>query len=323
MKTLSRRTLALSLAATPAAAALGAFAGHQLTSAPALAASPQHPPLATIQVGRFAVTALTDGYTDMPYGFFTGRPAETIADLADRGFGTSGNGLRLAFNQFLIRDGDRLILIDTGPADTFGTTGRLPAALAAVGVHPDDIDAVILTHMHMDHIAGLVAGGRKVFPNAEVYVDRRDVAYWTDAGRRASAPDYLDASFAAASEVVRLYPALNAVDGERDIVSGVSLVDLAGHTPGHIGVRISDAGESLIMTSDMLFHPAVHPRASDIGFVFEQDPAAAQAMRERFFPMAAEEGALIAATHMPFPGLGRIARDGGELRWVTADWAHG
>jgi hypothetical protein len=77
------------------------------------------------------------------------------------------------------------------------------------------------------------------------------------------------------------------------------------------------------MVSDMLFHPAVHPGAADIGFVFEQDPAAARQMRERFFPRAAEEKALIAATHMPFPGLGRLARDEGRLRWITADWAHG
>jgi hypothetical protein len=72
--------------------------------------------------------------------------------------------------------------------------------------------------------------------------------------------------------------------------------------------------------SDMLF-PVVHPLATDVGFLFEQDPAAAQAMRNRFFPQAAAEGALIAATHMPFPGLGRIVSDRGQLRWQVADWA--
>ena len=103
---------------------------------------------------------------------------------------------------------------------------------------------------------------------------------------------------------------------------GLSTVDLTGHTPGHIGVRIADAGQSLLIVSDMLFHPLVHPARADIGFVFEQDPAAAQAMRSRFFPLAAEEGALIAATHMPFPGLGRIGRDAGTLRWVPENWAY-
>ena len=123
-----------------------------------------------------------------------------------------------------------------------------------------------------------------------------------------------------ATDVVRLYPRLQAIDGPRQIARGVSIVDLTGHTPGHIGVRIEDAGQSLIMVSDMLF-PVVHPLATDVNFLFEQDRAAAQAMRDRFFPLAAAEGALIAATHMPFPGLGRIVSDRGQLRWQVADWA--
>lgn len=100
----------------------------------------------------------------------------------------------------------------------------------------------------------------------------------------------------------------------------MSIVDLTGHTPGHIGVRIEDAGQSLIMVSDMLF-PVVHPVATDVSFLFEQDRVAAKTMRDRFFPLAASEGALIAATHMPFPGLGRIVSDRGQHRWEVADWA--
>jgi hypothetical protein len=88
-----------------------------------------------------------------------------------------------------------------------------------------------------------------------------------------------------------------------------------------IGVRIEDDGQSLLMVSDMLF-PAIHPGDPAVGFFFEQDPDAAQRMRARFFPRAAAERALIAATHMPFPGLGRITSDGGRLRWVAAEGTH-
>ena len=101
---------------------------------------------------------------------------------------------------------------------------------------------------------------------------------------------------------------------------GVTIVDLTGHTPGHIGVRAEDEGKSLIMVSDMIF-PVVHPAATDVFFLFEQDQAAAKAMRDRFFPRAASEGALIAATHMPFPGLGHVIADRGQIRWQVADWA--
>ena len=122
-----------------------------------------------------------------------------------------------------------------------------------------------------------------------------------------------------ATDVVRLYPRLLAIDGAREIAHGIFIVDLTGHTPGHIGVRIEDAGQSLIMVSDMIL-PVVHPSATGVSFLFEQGRAAAKAMRDRFFPLAAAEGPLIAATHMPFPGLGRIVSDRGQLRWQVADW---
>src|ERR687893_1888060 len=251
----------------------------------------------------------------MPSSYFPGRDAKQVEDMANAMAMAKPGGIRFVFNQYLVDDGERLILIDSGPAGTLGKTGRLPGAMEAIGVRPDSIDAVIVTHMHQDHMGGLVAGGRQNFPKAEVYVDRRDVVHWTDPAKRASAPDYLKASFDISAEMMRLYPKLQQIDGEREIQRGISIVDLTGHTPGHIGVRIEDGGQNLIMVSDMLF-PVVHPASTDINFLFEQDRAAAQAMRARFFPRAAEEKALIAATHMPFPGLGRILVDSGRLQWL-------
>lgn len=277
-------------------------------------------PFAQIRIGRFTVTAMTDGYADMPYTYFPGRTAAQVEQAAVAQYVARPSGVRFVFNQYLIEDGERRILIDTGPAGSIGQTGALPQAMTTLGVRRDQIDAVIVTHMHQDHMGGLIAGGLNNFPKAELYVDRRDVVYWTDPAKRAGAADYLQPSFQMASEVVRLYPRLQAIDGERDIVRGISIVDLTGHTPGHIGVRIADAGQSLIMVSDMVF-PVIHPMATDVGFLFEQDRPAAKAMRDRFFAQAAADGALIAATHMPFPGLGRIVSDRGQLRWQVADWA--
>lgn len=319
MTSMSRRAFALSPLAVSLAAAT-ALPAHR-AAAQTCKAVEAAPPIARITVGRFTVTALGDGWADMPFGYFTGRAPERIEAAAAAQFAARSGGIRLVFNQYLIEDGERRILIDAGPAGALGDTGRLPAALAAVGATPESIDAAVVTHMHVDHMGGLVAGGRRVFPNAELYVDRRDVAHWTDPGKRAAAQPFLHSSFDTAAALVRLHSDLQAIDGEREIARGVSIIDLTGHTPGHIGVRVEDSGQSLIMVSDMLFHPALHPGATDIGFVFEQDPAAAQAMRARFFPRAAEEGALIAATHMPFPGLGRIVRDGNALRWLPAEWA--
>lgn len=319
MTTMSRRTFALSISAASLAGA--AIYPPREAAARTGGAVGAVVPLAQVAIGRFTVTALSDGWGDMPFGYFTGRAPEEIAAAVGAQFAARPGGVRIVFTQYLIDDGERRILIDAGPAGAIGDTGRLPAALAAVGVTPESVDAAIVTHMHVDHMRGLVADGRRVFPNAELYVDRRDVAHWTDPAKRASAPAFLHSSFDTAAEVVRLYPDLQATDGEREIARGVTLVDLTGHTPGQIGVRVEDDGRSLLMVSDMMFHPALHPGADDIGFIFEQDPQAARDMRARFFPRAAEEGALIAATHMPFPGLGRIVREGGALRWLTAEWA--
>jgi glyoxylase-like metal-dependent hydrolase (beta-lactamase superfamily II) len=323
---LTRRALALGL---PAASAIAtgllphsaSAQGNACKTAGPAAAGALLPPTAQFRIGRFTITALTDGYADMPFSYFPGRSAPETEAAAKAASAAKPGGIRFMFNQYLVDDGERLILIDTGPAGSLGQTGTLPTALDRIGVKPENIGAIIITHAHQDHIGGLVAGGRQNYPQSEIYVDRRDVTYWTDPAKRASAPDYVQNSFALSSDMVRLYPKLQAIDGERQISRGVSIVDLTGHTPGHIGVRIEDAGQSLIMASDMLF-PVVHPTATDVFFLFEQDRAAAKAMRDKFYPRAAEEKALIAATHMPFPGLGRIVSDGGKLRWQTADWAN-
>jgi glyoxylase-like metal-dependent hydrolase (beta-lactamase superfamily II) len=122
--------------------------------------------------------------------------------------------------------------------------------------------------------------------------------------------------------VVALYPRLQRIDGDREIARGLSVFDLGGHTPGQVGVRIEDGKDSLLLVADMLFHPAAHPAIPGLGILFEQDKAAADAARARFFPKAAAEKSLLAATHMPFPGLGRIVKDGSGLRWLPADWEY-
>lgn len=316
MPSLTRRVFAASALAASSAAALPSPVFARVTQ-PYVAP----PPIARRRVGRFEVTFLSDGYIDFPYAVFTGAPPEAVQTAAARVFAARPQGIRGGFTVWLVRDGDQLILIDAGPAGTVSpTSGRLPAALAALGVRPDQIDALILTHLHVDHIAGAVAGGRAVFNNADVYADRRDIAHFTDPAKAAGAPDLLKSSFAKAQDLVRLYPKLHRLDGEREIARGISTIDLTGHTPGQIGVRIADGDESLLIVSDMLFHPAAHPALPGLGILFEADKAAADAARARFFPRAAEEKALLAATHMPFPGLGRIVKDGGALAWLPADW---
>jgi glyoxylase-like metal-dependent hydrolase (beta-lactamase superfamily II) len=310
----TRRSLMLSLSASALVAATPLS-----RTASARGTERNLPVVASRSVGAVKVTAISDGFIDAPFDMFTGAPVPDIEAAFAARFARRPNGtFRLGFTVWLVDDGERLVLIDSGwPGQP--NTGRLPAALAAIGIRPDDIDAVLITHMHVDHIAGLVVNGRPTFPNAEVFIHRDDVAYFTDPARASAAPEILKSSFAEAARVASL-PRLQRFDGERALTRAISSIDLRGHTSGHMGYRIADGGESLLIVGDALFDPAVHPARTDIGIAFEPDPAAASAMRARLFPQAEAERALLAATHMPFPGFGRIIREDGQPRWAPADW---
>jgi glyoxylase-like metal-dependent hydrolase (beta-lactamase superfamily II) len=318
MVQLPRRGFAASFAALPLLAAAPSAA--RARSAGPLA---RLPVTARYQIGRFEVTVISDGFIDFPFNFFTGVTADQARQAAQSVYAAGNNGIRASFSTYLINDGERYILVDSGPAGTVSrTSGYLPSTLEALGVKQTDIDVVILSHAHVDHIAGMVTGNRNNYPNAEVYIDRRDVRAFTDPSIEARAPEIVKSSFAAAAQLVRLYPRLQQIDGNRQIARGISVFDLSGHTPGQIGVKIEDGGQSLNLVSDMIFHPAAHPALPGLGIIFEMDKAAADAARARFFAQAAEEKSLIAATHMPFPGVGRIVRDGASLKWLPADWSY-
>lgn len=316
MTRITRRSLSLGLAASAALAFAPRPGIARSTDATAVL-----PSISRRKIGAVQITAVSDGFIDIPLGVFTGAPAAEIEAAFQARFARRPDGThRLGFTVWLIDDGEQLVLIDTGYAGAAQTTGRLPEILATLGVGLADIDAVLITHMHDDHTSGLLANGRPAFPNAEVFIHRDDVVYFTDPARASAAPEILKRSFEMAGRVVASLPRLQRFDGERALTRSISAVDLRGHTPGHTGYRISDGGESLLIVGDALFDPAIHPARTDIGIAFEPDPAAAAAMRVRLFPKAAEERALLAATHMPFPGVGRIVRGTAGLEWAPADW---
>lgn len=302
---------------------------HQLLPRAALAeAAPKtaaatvvRPSIHEFRVGAVKVYAISDGYIDAPFGAFTGIPeTETAARFRGR-HAQKVDGARLGFTVWYIEDGSEKILIDSGAAGIVSpTSGRLPTALAALGVKVEKISTVAATHMHADHIGGLIAGNRAAFGKSNLLLPETDFKHFTDAGRANAAPPHLKGSFDISQKVAGLYPKAEKIAPKHRVSAHIEAIDLNGHTPGHLGYRIADGDMSLVIVGDLLFDPAVHPDRDDVGIAFEADPAAAKAMRAKAFPQFAEEGALLAATHMPFPGLGRIVKEGDRLRWLAADW---
>jgi glyoxylase-like metal-dependent hydrolase (beta-lactamase superfamily II) len=222
-------------------------------------------------------------------------------------------GIPTAVNEWLINTGEKLILVDTGASNVFAPTlGRLPQNLAAAGVDPSAVDAIVITHMHPDHVPGLLAAdGTMMFKNAIVHVNGDEYAFWTSDQIRAKAPEAVRLFFDLAKTAIEPYADAGKVQMHKDgttFAPGVSAVEAPGHTVGHTMVRISSAGNELLIWGDIVHNAALQFPEPDRSIAFDNDPAMAIANRKKVFDMVASDRLLFAGTHLPFPGLGHAAK---------------
>ncbi|MEL7255572.1 MAG: MBL fold metallo-hydrolase [Pseudomonadota bacterium] len=315
MTSLTRRSFGL--------AALSAPAILTTTSLPALADGHAKgaPALFDVPVGSYRMTALFDGMGPLQKGmFFADDPATIDAALAAGGI--TGDALPAPITAFLLQSADRTILIDAGlgDLDMFGPNfGRVFSGLHAMGVTPEDVDMIIVTHAHPDHIGGMLSGGAAVFPNAEVAISQAELDFWGDAGIMAQAPEEAQGLFQLAQGVYAAYgDRLVPVQDGADVAPGLRMELSPGHTPGHALVHI-DGGESqLLMVADTLHSAVLHTALPDVGFGFDTDTGQAAASRRKVFDRAVADNLLIAGTHLPFPGVGRFVKSGEAYAYVPA-----
>jgi len=315
---LSRRNFLHTALAAPVASAIPVSS--------ALASNPTGdlpPALIDAPLGRYRITALLDGIAPMGRGFFFGPDAAAIDQaVADAGLGP--DLLPAPVSAYLLRSEDRTILIDAGMGalDILGPGfGRLPAALAAAGVPPESIDTVIITHLHPDHIGGLLSGEAPAFPNAELIVAEADAQFWSDASMQSAAPEEMQGLFLLAQGTVAAYgdQVTQVADGA-EVAPGITLNLSPGHTPGHAVLRIDGGDQQLMMIADTVHSADLHLAMPDVGFGFDVDSALAAASRKRLFDMVAADKMLIAGSHVHFPGFGRILPSGGAFRFAPATW---
>ncbi|AUV50022.1 MULTISPECIES: MBL fold metallo-hydrolase [Bordetella] len=296
---------------------------------PALATAPvlteQAPGFHRMQVGDYVVTALYDGYVDLDPKILKGASAQDIQTLLASMFAYRASGMQTAVNGYLVHTGKQLVLVDTGAGACFGPTlGRLDANLRAAGYRADQVDLVLLTHLHPDHACGLLdAQGGKLFPNADVYAARAEADFWLSAAAAAQAPADAQPFFKMARDAVAPYQVegrfLTYANGDA-LPAGIQVVPSPGHTPGHTSYLFESSQHSLLVWGDIVHNHAVQLARPEIAIEFDVDGAQAVTTRKKIFADAARDRLWVAGAHMPFPGLGHVNVDGQGYAWVPAEY---
>lgn len=275
-----------------------------------------------LKLGEFEVTTLLDGFIDLPATVLQGDQALVRQHLEAAGLW--GSPIRTAVNAFLVNTGERLVLIDCGGAQMLGpTAGRLPRALAQIGVDPGQVDEVYVTHMHGDHLHGAVTpDGARLFPNAVLRIAKADVDYWGSAEIEAKAPENQKGRFVAAKRAIAAYgDRLQPFEPGAELTPGIRSVAASGHTPGHTCFLVTSGKARLLLVGDLLHVAPVQFPRPEITVAFDWNQDLARTRRRELFDLMSNESILIGAAHLPFPGIGRLrARDGGAFAYEPLPW---
>jgi glyoxylase-like metal-dependent hydrolase (beta-lactamase superfamily II) len=311
-----------------AAALLAALASFVAVPNAALAAAPQHhdqaPGFFRLQVGDLEVTALSDGGLVIDPHWLTGK--KTTMDGVVKAFHEDPHILDGADNGFLVNTGKQLILVDAGAGTWFGggAFGRLANSLRSAGYTPDQVDLVLVTHLHSDHIGGLTTqDGQIVFPNADVYVAKAESDFWLSLEIAAKAPKDAQTFFQNAQAIAAPYIKAgkwHTFSASDAIADGVKAVPLPGHTPGHTGYEFSSKGQKIFFWGDIIHAQRVQLQHPEVTVVFDIDPTTAAATRNQLLPKLAREDVVIAGPHMLFPGLGRLRKEKNGYIWAAVSF---
>lgn len=276
-------------------------------------------------IGAMRVTVIDDARFTFPApAFAANQPEGTIGPFLNR-FGLPTDFASLHMQVTLVENGKNKVLLDTGMGDvTFPgnqpDNGRLIATLAAIGITPDDITSVILSHGHPDHIGSCSNNGNPVFKNAAHHLPPNELEFWTQKpGTEQNFPNFMlgvgNAQLLPVSALIKPYK-----DGD-EIVPGITAVAAPGHTLGHHAFLLHDGDDKLLHMMDAAVHYLVGPEEPDWALAVEMDQALAVATRRRLFKQASEEKLLVAGYHFPFPGIGRIIEQGASWRFVPMQTA--
>ena len=319
VQTVSRRGM---LAAGVGAATMPLLVGRAV---PAQAAAPMAGPAVPehyrFKLGQFEVTTIRDGAVqfDGPHPIFGQNvSAEEVAALAEANFLPSDR-MEIGFTPVIVNTGTALVMFDSGTgAGRRPNAGQLATALVRAGYQPDQVDVVVLTHFHPDHIGGLMEDGQPLFPNARYVTASAEYDFWSHPDRMSGGTEGV--ATLTASNVTPLADKMSFIGDEGEVVPGINGIAAFGHTPGHMAFHIESDGRRILLGGDFCNHYVVSMQVPDWHVRFDMDKESAVATRRTLLDMLATDRIPFTSYHMPFPAVGYVERMGQGYRYVPASY---
>jgi glyoxylase-like metal-dependent hydrolase (beta-lactamase superfamily II) len=300
-----------------------AFAQNSAEASSELAIDRITPPdIHKFKVGSFDVLVVKDGAraSGTPNETFgVNQSAEAVGALLEQNFLPTGDFVN-GFSPTLIDTGSDVILFDTGfgKAGRANGMGRLVEGMAAAGYMPADVTVVVLTHLHGDHIGGLMEDGKPAFPNARYVIGQTEYDFWSDTARAGTPAE--GGHKGVLANVVPLAEKATFIGDAADVVPGITSIAAFGHSPGHLIFNVESAGKRLILAADTANHFVLSLQRPDWEVRFDMDKAAAAATRKKVFDMIATDKVAFLGYHMPFPAVGYAEKQETGYRFVPKSY---
>lgn len=280
------------------------------------------PPIRSLKLGAFKVIVVNDGIrvTEKPHEIYgTNQSQQAVAELLQQNF-LPTEALVNSFSPVLVDTGTDVVLFDTGMGEggREAGMGRLAEGIRAAGYAPEQVSVVVVTHMHGDHIGGLMEAGKPAFANARYVMGETEYAFWKDPARAGTPAE--NGHKAVLEKIVPLAEKTTFIGDGAEVVPGISAVAAFGHSPGHMVFRLDSDGKGMMLTADTANHYVLSLQRPDWEVRFDMDKTKAAETRRRVFDMIASERLPFIGYHMPFPAVGFVEKQGEGYRFVPVSY---